>query len=130
MLQQPNDPDERDFAEGLLRGHVTPQQVAAMKHEDMFCRKIKLARVRCLSRAMVCFPCFRLMISLQDAAIAKELHSNTFGEVKMSSDAFHCEDCGLRDVSYNLRQILSGDEPMTVFIRCNNCGKNWERSQN
>ena len=57
LLQQPSDPDERDFAEGLLRGHVTPQQLAIMKHEDMFCRKLKLARVRCLSRAVIAFIC-------------------------------------------------------------------------
>jgi DNA-directed RNA polymerase subunit M/transcription elongation factor TFIIS len=135
-LEQPGDADERDFAESLLRGDVAPETVATMKHEDMFSRKIKQLRVRVPAAACVVLSCSvrdlaraHVMFLLQDAAIAKELHSNTFGEVKMSSDAFQCEECGMRDVSYNLRQVLSGDEPMTVFIQCNNCGKNWERCQ-
>ena len=66
---------------------------------------------------------------LQEAAKAKELHSNSFGQVTMSSDAFECEGCGLRDVSYYLRQVESGDEPMTVFITCKSCGKKWQRCQ-
>jgi DNA-directed RNA polymerase subunit M/transcription elongation factor TFIIS len=70
------------------------------------------------------------ILSPQDEALAKEVHNNTFGEVEMSSDAFDCEGCGKSDVRYYLRQVLSGDEPMTVFITCNNCGKHWERSQN
>jgi DNA-directed RNA polymerase subunit M/transcription elongation factor TFIIS len=39
-----------------------------------------------------------------------------------------CNKCGERDVSVAAAQTRSGDESMTLFYCCNNCGKQWKRS--
>jgi hypothetical protein len=44
-LKQPNDPDERDFVEDLLRRKMHVSKLPTMSIEDMFCRKLKQSRV-------------------------------------------------------------------------------------
>jgi len=57
----------------------------------------------------------------------KELFDASFGEVMASTDMFSCPRCGKRDCRYFQKQTRASDEPMTVFITCNNCGKTWRK---
>jgi transcription elongation factor S-II len=47
------------------------------------------------------------------------------GEKDMATDMFKCTRCGKRQCTYYELQTRSADEPMTVFIRCISCGKQW-----
>ncbi len=39
-----------------------------------------------------------------------------------------CSKCGESDVAVTAAQTRSGDEGITLFMTCNNCGKQWKRS--
>lgn len=43
------------------------------------------------------------------------------------SDMFKCKRCGKAKTRYWEMQTRSADEPMTIFIRCLNCGKEWRQ---
>ena len=45
----------------------------------------------------------------------------------MATDMFKCSRCGKRECTYYEMQTRSADEPMTQFIRCLNCGKQWRQ---
>ncbi|CAF4219439.1 unnamed protein product, partial [Adineta steineri] len=40
-------------------------------------------------------------------------------------DLIQCEQCKKNNCSYSELQTLSGDEPMTLFVLCRNCGHRW-----
>jgi transcription elongation factor S-II len=44
-----------------------------------------------------------------------------------ATDMFRCSKCGKRECTYYEMQTRSADEPMTQFIRCLNCGKQWRQ---
>lgn len=54
---------------------------------------------------------------------AKMLEKDT----SMATDMFRCSRCGKRQCTYYEQQTRSADEPMTIFIRCVNCGKQWRQ---
>jgi DNA-directed RNA polymerase subunit M/transcription elongation factor TFIIS len=45
----------------------------------------------------------------------------------MATDMFRCSRCGKRQCTYYEMQTRSADEPMTQFIRCLNCNKQWRQ---
>ncbi len=45
----------------------------------------------------------------------------------MATDMFRCTKCGKRQCTYYEMQTRSADEPMTIFVRCLNCGKRWRQ---
>jgi len=45
----------------------------------------------------------------------------------MATDMFRCTRCGKRQCTYYEMQTRSADEPMTQFIRCLNCSKQWKQ---
>ena len=45
----------------------------------------------------------------------------------MATDMFKCGKCGKRQCTYYEMQTRSADEPMTIFVRCLNCGKRWRQ---
>ena len=49
------------------------------------------------------------------------------GEKDMATDMFKCTRCGKRQCTYYELQTRSADEPMTIFIRCIPCGKQWRQ---
>lgn len=50
------------------------------------------------------------------------------GDKSMATDAYKCSKCQKRQcVTYEL-QTRSADEPMTLFVYCLNCGKQWRQS--
>jgi DNA-directed RNA polymerase subunit M/transcription elongation factor TFIIS len=49
------------------------------------------------------------------------------GNQDEGSDMFKCKRCGKSRTRYWEMQTRSADEPMTIFIRCLNCGKEWRQ---
>jgi transcription elongation factor S-II len=47
-------------------------------------------------------------------------------DMRMATDEFKCGRCKERKCSYYQLQTRSADEPMTTFVTCLNCGKNWK----
>jgi len=47
------------------------------------------------------------------------------GNKSRATDQFKCRRCGKRECTYYELQTRSADEPMTIFITCLNCGKEW-----
>lgn len=45
----------------------------------------------------------------------------------MATEMFRCSRCGKRQCTYYELQTRSADEPMTQFVRCLNCGKQWRQ---
>jgi DNA-directed RNA polymerase subunit M/transcription elongation factor TFIIS len=45
--------------------------------------------------------------------------------IEASTDVYVCRRCKSRKCTYEAVQIRSSDEPMTIFVNCLNCGKNW-----
>jgi DNA-directed RNA polymerase subunit M/transcription elongation factor TFIIS len=44
------------------------------------------------------------------------------------TDIYHCGRCHKNECSYFEMQVRSIDEPMTTFIRCENCGHRWREN--
>jgi DNA-directed RNA polymerase subunit M/transcription elongation factor TFIIS len=49
------------------------------------------------------------------------------GNVAMATDRFRCSRCQKKMTTYYEMQTRSADEPMTIFINCMNCGKQWKQ---
>jgi DNA-directed RNA polymerase subunit M/transcription elongation factor TFIIS len=49
------------------------------------------------------------------------------GSKEEGCDLFKCRRCGKSRTRYWEMQTRSADEPMTIFIRCLNCGKEWRQ---
>ncbi len=49
------------------------------------------------------------------------------GSNEEGSDMFKCRRCGKSKTRYYEMQTRAADEPMTIFIRCLNCGKEWRQ---
>jgi len=56
----------------------------------------------------------------------KREESKYVNRVEASTDIYQCRKCKSRKCTYYSVQIRSADEPMTVFISCLSCGKNWK----
>ena len=49
------------------------------------------------------------------------------GNLAMATDRFRCSRCKKKQCSYYELQTRSADEPMTIFISCHVCGKQWKQ---
>ena len=49
------------------------------------------------------------------------------GNKSRATDQFKCRRCTKRECTYYELQTRSSDEPMTIFITCLNCGKEWRQ---
>ena len=89
----------------LKKGKVSPRELAFMKHQEMSPKIWK---------------------ELVDAKIKRD---KNLTEVDMSAatDEFKCYKCQKRQCTYYQLQTRSGDEPMTTFITCLNCGNRWKQ---
>ena len=45
----------------------------------------------------------------------------------LETNQFWCRGCNTNKTHYIERQTRSADEPMTIFVRCDNCGKQWRQ---
>ncbi|CAM9988249.1 unnamed protein product [Phaeothamnion confervicola] len=46
--------------------------------------------------------------------------------IKGTEGMFECGRCKSKKTTYFQKQTRSADEPMTTFVTCKNCGKNWK----
>ena len=86
-------------------GEFRPHDIAFMNYSDLFPEK------------------WGAMIELAIKREAKMLEVDK----SMATDMFKCSRCGKRQCTYYEMQTRSADEPMTQFIRCLNCGKQWRQ---
>jgi DNA-directed RNA polymerase subunit M/transcription elongation factor TFIIS len=91
--------------ERFTDGEFRPQEIAFMTYSDLFPEK------------------WGAMIELAIKREAKMLEVDK----SMATDMFKCSRCGKRQCTYYEMQTRSADEPMTQFIRCLNCGKQWRQ---
>jgi DNA-directed RNA polymerase subunit M/transcription elongation factor TFIIS len=49
------------------------------------------------------------------------------GDRRIATDRFKCHRCGQKQCSYYQLQTRSADEPMTTFIKCLVCNKEWRQ---
>lgn len=64
--------------------------------------------------------------AVSNALLKKYEYAYENKEVAMT-DMFKCGKCKKRECTFTERQIRSSDEPMTLFIRCVNCGHSWRQ---
>ncbi len=65
--------------------------------------------------------------TLMTERIHKELRKEYFAkEIKNQDGFFVCGRCKSKKTTYYQMQTRSADEPMTVFVSCLNCEKNWK----
>ncbi len=89
----------------LKEGEFKAWEVAFMTCQDLFPQKWVNLQEREMKRE------------------AKMLEKDT----SMATDMFRCSRCGKRQCTYYEQQTRSADEPMTIFVRCVNCGKQWRQ---
>ena len=59
--------------------------------------------------------------------IHKELHKEFMSKEMKNQEGFiTCNRCKSKKTTYYQLQTRSADEPMTTFVSCFNCGKNWK----
>jgi transcription elongation factor S-II len=57
----------------------------------------------------------------------RQLRREATVQVENAPEGAHtCGRCKSRKTVYTAKQIRSADEPMTVFVTCLQCGKNWK----
>ncbi|KAL5456963.1 hypothetical protein EMCRGX_G034192 [Ephydatia muelleri] len=89
----------------VLSGEISPSRIATMTAEEMASDMVKKLRAELTKDA------------IRDAQAPER--------VSTSTDLLSCPVCKKRKCSYTQAQTLSGDEPMTTFAYCNECGHRW-----
>jgi DNA-directed RNA polymerase subunit M/transcription elongation factor TFIIS len=87
----------------LRDGEFAPHDVAFMTYSDLFPES---------------------WAALQELALKREAKMLEVDK-SAATDMFRCSRCKKRECTYYELQTRSADEPMTQFIRCLNCGKQW-----
>ena len=85
--------------------------------------ELKLAEIPFMSSYDV-FP--EKWFALKDKLIQRE-QKILEGNKSRATDQFKCRRCHKRECTYYELQTRSSDEPMTIFITCLNCGKEWRQ---
>ena len=87
----------------IINGEIQPDNLAFMTHQQFDPEK------------------WFELLQQKEKKDASKLVDN----IEASTDAYVCRRCKSRKCTYNAIQIRSSDEPMTIFVNCLNCGKNW-----
>ena len=89
----------------LLNGEFQPHELATMTHQEIEPKKWK---------------------DIIEMKIKRD-KSATVVDLSAATDIFTCSRCKKSKCTYYQMQTRSADEPMTTFITCLNCGKNWKQ---
>ncbi|KAM9040018.1 transcription elongation factor A protein 1-like [Sarcophilus harrisii] len=95
-----------NLRKNVLYGNIPPDCFARMTAEEMASDELKEMRK-----------------NLTREAIRKYQLAQTGGS---QSDLFQCGKCKKKNCTYTQLQTLSGDEPMTTYVFCNDCGHRWK----
>lgn len=93
------------LVERLREGEFLPHDIPFMTYSDLYPEK------------------WGTLIEIATKREAKMLEVDK----SMATDMFRCSRCNKRQCTYYEMQTRSADEPMTQFIRCLNCGKQWKQ---
>jgi len=93
-----------EFKNQIKIGEITPQQLSSMTHQEMNPQRWK----ECIERKI------------------KKDNSRLNTNVEASTDMFTCKKCKSKRCTYYELQTRSADEPMTIFVTCLDCGKNFK----
>jgi transcription elongation factor S-II len=93
------------LVERLKEGEFTADKVAAMTHRELYPDHWQ---------------------ALADEQLKRET-TMLEGSNEEGSDMFKCKRCKKSRTRYWEMQTRSADEPMTIFIRCLNCSKEWRQ---
>jgi transcription elongation factor S-II len=94
-----------DLRTNVLLGNITPERLAVMTSEEMSSDSLK-----------------KECAQFKETSHREGLLAIDEG---VGSDLLQCEKCQQSNCSYSELQTLSGDEPMTLFVLCRNCGHRW-----
>lgn len=92
-----------DLQHQLIQGEVTVEELSTMTHQQMNPAK---------------------WVALIESKRARDFHKYD-KKMESSTDTFTCRRCKSKRCTYYQVQIRSADEPMTVFVTCLDCNKNW-----
>lgn len=106
-----NDVKNEDFRINILNGNLKPEKLITMDVNDMANKEIK-KEIETINKTT--------LDSLRSDWADK--HAPVFEGVHK------CFRCGGRRCSSKEIQMRSADEPMTIFIRCIDCGNEWKIS--
>jgi transcription elongation factor S-II len=93
-----------EFKQQIKTGEITPQQLSSMTHQEMNPQRWK---------------------EYIERKIKKD-NSRLNTNVEASTDMFTCKKCKSKRCTYYELQTRSADEPMTIFVTCLDCGKNFK----
>jgi transcription elongation factor S-II len=93
-----------EFRQRLIKKEIKSHDVGAMTHQDM-------APVR--------------WAKMVDEKKIRDENKYT-PKVEASTDNFTCRKCKSKKCTYYQLQTRSGDEPMTTFVTCLDCGSRWK----
>ena len=95
--------ENEKMVEKILDGTLQVEQIAFMTHQEFHPEK------------------WCKLLEQKMKIDASKLEDN----VQASTDVYLCKKCKTRKCTYTAVQIRSSDEPMTIFVNCLTCGKNW-----
>ena len=93
-----------EFRQRLINKEIKAQDIGEMTHQDM-----APARWQKL---------------IEEKKIRDE--NKYTPKLEASTDNFTCRKCNSKKCSYYQLQTRSGDEPMTTFVTCLDCGSRWK----
>lgn len=99
-----------DLAKRLINGLIDPLDVYSMTDDQLSSSDTQT---------------FIKAIDIEQKAASRSDNILVSG---MKTDEFKCSKCKKRNTVYTQKQTRSADEPMTLFIRCLECGNEWKQS--
>ncbi|PAA59572.1 hypothetical protein BOX15_Mlig000627g2, partial [Macrostomum lignano] len=108
LIQNLRDPKNPGLRASLLDGALAAPDFAVMTSEQLASAEMRQLRQR-----------------LADEAAAR-LKSVASASSEPGSSLFTCKRCRKKNCTYNQLQTLPGDEPMTTYVLCNECGFRWK----
>jgi len=92
------------IVEKLKQNVIKPHEVSFLTHVELLPEKWKQ--------------------EIQDKKL--RLENKFFPKIEASTDNFTCGKCKSKACTYYQLQTRSGDEPMTTFVTCTQCGNRWK----
>ena len=93
----------KDFMNKIINGGIDPKQIAFLSHQEINPERWK---------------------DIIDKKKIRDESKLTTG-VKSNTSLYTCKRCKSKECTFVEVQTRSADEASTIYVTCNNCGKNW-----